>query len=526
MTNKLHIILLLLASTALAHAQQKEDLSAGLELSAEAQVSFSDGKTPLWLNANKYGLSSLDESNGYLRVAALRPASADKGRKWKWGYGADAAVAANYTSTMVVQQAFVELGWGHGLLSVGSKEYPMELKNQKLSSGSQTLGINARPVPQVRIALPDYWTIPGLKQWVHLKGHLAYGRFTDDNWQEDFTSNMRQTRIAEGHNSDQRYGRWCEDVLYNSKAGYLKIENREHIYNFSLELGVEMACQFGGKIHYVDYDGTLNTEQMGTGLSSYWHALIPGGQDARDGEYPNEEGNHLGSWMARLNYMDDYVGVSLYIDHFFEDQSGMILLDYDGYGSGDEWNERKEWKFYRFPLKDFMVGTEVNLRYFKWVKNIVFEYIYTKYQSGPYNHDRTQNISDHQAGQDDYYNHSIYNSWQHWGQVMGNPLYLSPIYNEDGVIVVGNNRFKALHLGIDGSPTERLDYRLLASWQEGWGTYSNPYTKKKTCFSALIEGVYHFKNDWQATAAVGMDFGEIRGDNVGFQLSVKKTLHP
>lgn len=520
------ISLLLLVSTALAHAQQKEDLSAGLELSAEAQVSFSDGKTPLWLNANKYGLSSLDESNGYLRVAALRPAVADTERKWKWGYGADVAVAANYTSTMVVQQAFVELGWGHGLLSVGSKEYPMEMKNQRLSSGSQTLGINARPVPQVRIALPDYWTIPGLKRWVHLKGHLAYGRFTDSNWQEDFTSDMRQQRIVAGRNADQRYGRWCEDVLYNSKAGYLKIENREYIYNFSLELGVEMACQFGGKVHYVDSSGELSTEQMGTGLSSYWHALLPGGQDARDGEYPNEEGNHLGSWMARLNYMDDYVGVSLYIDHFFEDQSGMILLDYDGYGSGDEWNERKEWKFYRFPLKDFMVGAEVNLKYVNWVKNIVFEYLYTKYQSGPYNHDRTQNISDHQAGQDDYYNHSIYNAWQHWGQVMGNPLYLSPIYNEDGVIVVGNNRFKALHLGIDGSPTERLDYRVLASWQAGWGTYSYPYTKKKTCFSALIEGVYHFKNDWQATAALGMDFGEIRGDNVGFQLSVKKTLRP
>ena len=33
------------------------------EYSAETQGSFSHGKTPLWLNANKYGLSSLDETN-------------------------------------------------------------------------------------------------------------------------------------------------------------------------------------------------------------------------------------------------------------------------------------------------------------------------------------------------------------------------------------------------------------------------------------------------------------------------------
>ena len=56
----------------------------------------------------------------------------------------------------------------------------MQLKNQTLSSGSQTLGINARPVPQVRIALPEYWQLPFGGGWLHLKGHIAYGMMTDD----------------------------------------------------------------------------------------------------------------------------------------------------------------------------------------------------------------------------------------------------------------------------------------------------------------------------------------------------------
>ena len=36
----------------------------GLEYKLEAQASLSDGKTPLWLNANKHGLSSLESTNG------------------------------------------------------------------------------------------------------------------------------------------------------------------------------------------------------------------------------------------------------------------------------------------------------------------------------------------------------------------------------------------------------------------------------------------------------------------------------
>ena len=159
----------------------------GLEYKAEAQISVSDGKTPLWLNANKHGLSSLESTNGYIRAAVQRPLQMDSIRHWGIGYGVDVAVPFNYTSSVVVQQAYGELRWLHGVLTVGAKEFPMQLKNNQLSSGSQTLGINARPVPQVRLALPDYWVVPFTKGWVRLKGHVAYGKTTDQNWQHDFT---------------------------------------------------------------------------------------------------------------------------------------------------------------------------------------------------------------------------------------------------------------------------------------------------------------------------------------------------
>ena len=155
-----------------------------VEFKVEMQGSFSNGKTPLWLNANKYGLSSLEKNNGYFRASVIRPLEADEERKWGLGYGIDLAVPVNYTSKFIVQQAYVEGRWLHGSLMIGAKEIPMELKNNSLSSGAQTLGKNARPVPQVRLALHDYWAIPGTKGGLNFIGHIAYGKMTDDNWQQ------------------------------------------------------------------------------------------------------------------------------------------------------------------------------------------------------------------------------------------------------------------------------------------------------------------------------------------------------
>ena len=172
----------------------------GLEYKAEAQISVSDGKTPLWLNANKHGLSSLEGTNGYIRAAVQRPLQMDSIRHWGIGYGVDVAVPFNYTSNVVVQQAYGELRWLHGVLTVGAKEFPMQLKNNQLSSGSQTLGINARPVPQVRLALPDYWVVP-FSKGCHRRNlfHRIYGGRSDLRTRcDELPAKRRRTRQRRG----------------------------------------------------------------------------------------------------------------------------------------------------------------------------------------------------------------------------------------------------------------------------------------------------------------------------------------
>ena len=488
---------------------------AQVEVHTEEQLSMASGDhTPLWLNANKYGLSSLEATNGYVRGGVFRSVDNDSNRQWAWGAGIDMAVAGGFTSTLVVQQAYGELRWLKGLLTVGSKEQPMELRNQELSSGSQTLGVNARPVPGIRLSLPNYWDIPFAKGWVGVKGHISYGMQTDDNWQKDFTKCQ---------------SRYTEHAKLHTKAGYLRIGKQEKPFN--VELGLEMGCQYGGTsyVYMSDYQLMLPVKN-GDGLKGMWHALLPrGGEVIEPAFYRNMDGNHLGSWLVRANYDTDIFGASVYADHFFEDQSSMFFLDYDGYGTGDEWDAKKDSRYFLYDLKDIMLGTEVRFKQSHWLNTIVVEYLYTKYQCGPMYHDHTQQRPDHISGIDNYYNHYIFTGWQHWGQTMGNPLYRSPLYNTDGLVKIENNRFWAWHFGLAGDPFPRVHYRFLCSVQKGFGTYDAPFIEPQRNFSLLAEGAYKFcptspLGGWCLKGAFGLDTGELLGDNWGIQLTISKNF--
>lgn len=482
-------------------------LTDSLEYKVEMQASLAEGEhEPLWLNANKYGLSSLSKSNAYLRAQLLCPLDKWADPTWDLGYGIDLALASGFTSKLVVQQAYAELKYKKGLLTVGAKEFPMELKNQRLSSGSQALGINARPVPQLRLELPDYWTIPGLGGWAGLKGHVSYGMLTDNNWQKGFTERSRKHAV---------------NTLYHSKAGYVRL-GKPGNRRLTVEAGLEMACLFAGDSYlYVNKKWQYIPNEKGVG--ALWHALIPsGGETIEPATYKNTSGDDLGAWVLRLNYDHGDWQLSLYGDHFFDDESALFMVDYDGYGHGQEWNVKKDWHFFLYDMKDIMLGVELQLRNNPWLSNVVVEYLSTKYQSGPIYHDHTPAISYHLGGRDNYYNHFVEPGWQHWGQVMGNPLFRSPLYNDSREISVENNRFTAWHLGAEGKPLPNVGYRLLATTQTGYGTYDNPYFRRKHNFSLMGEVTCGLTCGWSVTGAVAFDKGSIYGGNSGIQLTVSK----
>ena len=91
-------------------------------------------------------------------------------------------------------------------------------------------------------------------------------------------------------------------------------------------------------------------------------------------------------------------------------------------------------------------------------------------------------------------------------------------------ILIKDNRFFALHFGAEGNVSSSLSYRVLASWQKGFGTYRNPYNKPKENTSILAELNYDFSlrmKGLSISAAYGFDKGQILGNNNGFQLTVR-----
>ena len=193
----------------------------GIEQTYEVQYSLSDGSTPLWLNANRYGLSSLASQNGYVRAVVERPLAVDSLRTVDIGFGADVVLPVGYTSDVVLQQCFVEARYRHGVLTLGQQEQPMQLRHQQLSSGAQALGINARPVPGVRVTLPSYYEIPGTHRWLGIKGHLFYGWLTDGDWQQRWTSGQY---------------RYDQGSLLHTKAGYLRVGPRRIFWSVQTDL--------------------------------------------------------------------------------------------------------------------------------------------------------------------------------------------------------------------------------------------------------------------------------------------------
>lgn len=455
----------------------------GLHYQIETSATLSGGEhTPFWLVANKHGLSSIRKNNAYLDAGIFRDLEKDK--DFSYGFGLEMVGASRFTSKFFIQQAYADLRYHWLELSIGSKERGSELKNDQLSSGGMTFSTNARPIPQVRISIPEYTPVPFTKQWLHVKGHIAYGKFTDDKFQERFTDGR---------------SKFTKETFYHSKAAFLKVENEKT--PLSVELGIEMAAQFGGDCYFPD--GTvIRTPNK---FKDFLKVFIPsgGGSDASESDQINILGNHLGSYTAAVGYRFPTWKVKAYYEHFFEDRSGMVFT----YGM---------WK-------DALIGLEVTLPQNRYVTSVVGEYIHTKHQSGAFHY--LDGFDKPFTGADNYYNNGQYAGWEHWGMGLGNPLLTAPIYNSDGDLSFKSNRVKGFHLGLNGSPTSEIDYRILVSVVKHWGTYGAPFQTIRRNHNGLLEVTYKPQqlNGWSFALAGAADGGDMLGNSWGGMLTIRKT---
>lgn len=487
------IVVYVLFFNALCIKAQISLLSKNIQYEFSIQGTAGGGdNAPFWFTNNRYGLGTTENFGELARVALWRTPEVDSLRMWRIGYGIDLASPINAeNSYFCIQQAYADIEWKMLCLSLGQKERSSELKNPYLSTGGMVLGMNSRPLPQVRLEMPDFWTIPGTNDIFSFKAHIAYGWYTDNRWQRKFN--------AETNNA------YTSGSMFHSKALFVKLGNKNR---FPLEVtgGLEIACQFGGTgWNLRQYTGESMEQSVDLG-GNLWTALIPGGGDVNDENYANAAGNHIGSWHLRLDWLQKQWGMGVYMEHMYEDHSQM---------------------FFQYGWKDMLLGLEVKLPQNQFISNIVYEYNTTMHQSGPIYHDKTEENPHQISARDDYYNNHVYGSWQMGGFVIGNPLLLSPIYNtyfnQTGNLALMHNRVRVHHIGLLGRPSEEWSWRILYTHHYSLGKYIMPVDDPCYANYILVEASYSPKwcRGLSFAASYGHNDGNLLGNSNGAMLAVR-----
>lgn len=460
---------------------------------------------PFWHTSNRQGLPSVNNSNGYSHIAAI--GNMDLPSDFNIGYGVDLGLGAGLESSLILHQLYADMNFKWLGMSIGMKERWSD-KNRYLSSGALTWSGNSKPVPQVRAGIPEFVPISFLGNWLSVKGHLGYGRLTDDNWRREHSGSS-----------------YVDGVLFHTKSAFLRFGNEDK-FPLQVTVGLEMNNLFGGIRHNIKNNVDTQTP-MPSNAAAYWTVLFPFHHIEEQG---NEDGDNLGSWHLNFDYALNDWHIGAYYEHYYEDHSSMLGIEYKNNTQGE-----KEFIFFGFRRNwfDGLFGLEINapdnIRFFR---NAVLEFMNTRGLSGPICHSAACNsdgmfVIEEVDGRDGMYNHGIYSSYSHWGYAIGNPVLVSPAYNSNNNNRFRSNRARMFHLGVDGSITGNIDYRLLATTTTHWGQYGSPLKEIEQVTSVMLEGSYRLgdSSDWKLSLSGSMDFdsGNLLGNNKGIMLTISKN---
>lgn len=454
---------------------------------AEVFGSVASGEnTPFWMLYHNWGMVALDAGNFYVRGGIFHRQTINK--DWSYNAGFDlAGGSSNLYGNVWVQQLYAELNWKFLRLNAGSKEDYASLLNPFLSSGDFDISNNARPAPEIKGSIPHFTLIPFTKGNLYIKGDFAIGFLLDGKWQES---------VARPYNNS-----YTKNVLTHHKSVYLRLGNIENKNRLQFTLGLDHQAMYGGVLYSFRY---LNT----TAQNEYIVHKQPQGIDellrvviAKEGSGLSSvtdrfaaAGSGLGAYLFKLDYrLKNNDELSAYKQHFFEDGSGMGFQNY----------------------RDGLYGLEYKAKRKSLISGAVFEYVYTKNQTGAvhFNYEMDEEhyyLFKKGNANDNYYNNVDYaQGHSYFGRTKGTPLFLSPEYNRDGRLIFTSSRIIAFHLGIEGFLLSNLQYRLLATNGRSWGLYYVPFTSVKKGFASGLDLIYGFPK------AEGLDLKLSLGFNKG-----------
>lgn len=476
-----------------AVAQDTLSTRISYRLSAETAVGTGD-YTAYQLVTNRHHVLSVRPNTAYLRgaVSIEQPLARDL----VLSGCVDAVASVHADHSAYLQQCYANLSYKCLFLEIGAREEPPVLRDDQLSSGAFAKGSNAKPIPQAHLGTNGFIDVPYTRGWLQANFDGGYGLFLDGDYRE------RAFHQAERVNSKYATGIW-----YHQKHLYFRTNPAKR---FFVTAGIEHVVQFSGSKHTLGEDGTLDVIEKPADLKTFWNVILPLG-DKHYYEHGAMEdwvyGNHIGTMTVQLGWnIDSHHQLQAYIDDPFEDGSGMR--------KGNGWDG-----LWGLQYENRKAGRQL-------VRRAVAEYLQTTNQSGPLHWDRgdypepaRNQITELVTGKDNYYNHTFYGSYSHYGMAVGTALLASPVYNADGRTEFSDNRVKAWHLGVSGEITDRVSYLVKGSYREGWGTYDVPLPAKHHSFDAMLKGTYS-RGPWLFGASYAFDKGNIYGDCSSFNFNV------
>lgn len=475
-------------STTAGFAQNKSAMNETMYQIGLFGSAATGDNTPFWITSNQYGKVPLNSNNTFLETALFHQQSFKNGISWNAGL--DVIYIAPRYRNVYIHQLYAGIKFKCLQLTVGSKEETsaFELDNN-LSSGDVILSNNARPIPGVRLSIPEFTVVPATKGWLQVKGNFSVGRSFDNAYLQDFI------------NTEQTY---VKDILWHYKSIHFRIKDTKNDAPLFGVIGLQHIAQWGG---------TSTNPKIGKQPSSFKDFIRvvcgrSGGEQATASDQINVLGSHHISYDLRLGYTLNDWQVEAYHQHLCYDKSGLELYN----GMDGLWGIQLS-----FPKK------------IQWINRLVVEHFSTMNSSGPFHyiwfdHDKYPGRG---GGGDNYYNNDEYISGNsYFNKSTGSPLIPSPEYNEDHKLGFKDNRIRTWHIGLDGAFNSQISYRFLATVMQGWGTAYEPFLKKKKGASLLIDINYtHPKLEgWQFKGSISSDTGTILGkESVGFAVSVSKT---
>lgn len=450
---------------------------------------FTTGEVvPFWLRANNFGSVPLAGASLSLIGSVKKVYNISESRLFDWGASFEGRANLGKGSNMSIIEGYGKFRLGIFELRAGRYREITGLCDTLLTSGSWAVSGTSLGIPEVELAVRNFWSIPWFDQLFAFKGTYSHG----------WLGTIPMARFI-------LQDTLMLDSYLHQKSFYGRIGKPE--WRIKLYGGFNHQVVWGHEQEYYTEVYTLSP------VETYLHVIT--GLKYSSGYIQEErQGNHMGSIDLGMEYKFDKVKLLLYRQNFYEAGALARFANIQDGLNG-------------ISIENLHKGEKPGL----W-NRVLFEFLYTKNQAGePWSPETG-------SAYEPYYNHGQYvKGWSYLGVGLGTSFVGTRAHIRENLPAHPmeyfiNNRVMAFHFGYEGIYKD-FGYLFKASWSKNYGTYRTTDEEQSTNlpdpgslgifgevrqFSGFLEMNKKLDNRFNIGLVGAFDFGELYYNSFGLFL--------